>query len=186
MFSVSVFLSFDPSISIFHFRCEWIELLSFYLPRQSRERVRFFPHTAAVSFSGQRGKKKSHETAAHLHHLRVAKFSFFFFAVQNFLIARLIPMAEVRGGHPICANGFLSNAFPSSPCPCVDPFAAILLWRKNWIHIATVHSRTWTCHARTCRTHATEFGGKINSLSCVCFFFLSSAVLSFLSRVLIF
>lgn len=33
-----------------------------------------------------------------------------FFAMQNFLIARLTPMAEARGGHPICANGFSSNA----------------------------------------------------------------------------
>lgn len=45
--------------------------------------------------------------------------------------------------------------------PRVDPFAAILLWRKNWIHIAMVYSRTWTC-VRACRAYMTKFGGETN------------------------
>lgn len=174
MFSVSVLLFFGLSMHLpFSMWMDWTSI--FHDNRESAGD--FFTHSRFVFRTERKKIPRNCSTFTPTYESRIF-FVSFFFAVQNFLIARLTPMAEARGGHPICANGFFSNAFPSSPCPCVDPFAAILLWRKNWIHIATVHSRTWICHARTCRTHTTKFEGKINSLSCFFSFFSPFFLLS--------
>jgi len=96
---------------IFHSLCRSIELLSSI----TIEYERFFSRRTIPFFRIERKKIPRNCITFTLSMSRE-----FFFTVQNFLIARLTPMVEARGGHPIWANGFFSKAFPSSSYPPVS------------------------------------------------------------------
>lgn len=112
--------------------------LNFYLPRQSGAQVIFFTHNRPgfFFFFSDTGRKKSRETVPHLHRLRVTRF---FFCHAKLFNCETHPDGRgERRPSNLCEWVFLERArvSPSSLYLVSISFVAILLWHKNWIHIA--------------------------------------------------
>lgn len=149
--------------------------LNFYLPRQSRERGRFF-HTQPFRFSDREREreKKSREAAAHLHYLRVANFFLFplFCRAKLFNCEAHSDGRRERKAIQFVRMGFSRTLFLPRPALVSIPLPRFFCDVKiESTQLRYIHGRE---HVMLVHVVHTRQNSKEKSTFCRVFFFLSS------------